>query len=94
MEISVKAAIIEEFMRDEEINEQFFEDEIHEFTAYNDLGIPLSQAVTYGLATLTDEGKRVVDETWFNLCSLLDIDPGLEYETLDDCLFAEDDDDV
>lgn len=91
MEIKNKAKIIEEFLRDEELIEEFLEDDINAFFSYNDLGIPIAQGLTYNLVLLTEEGTRVVDETWFNFCMLLEIDPNNDYETLEDCLFIEDD---
>ena len=63
------------------------------FLIFNNVGIPLAQAVAYDLATLTKEGEFVLEETWINLCDLLNIDANEEYESLDDCLnFIEDDD--
>lgn len=93
MEIETKAKIIEEFLRDEDILEEFPEDEVVSFFEYNDMGIPLSQALIYGLATLTSLGESAVEETWFMLCAIFGIDPNGEYEDLNDCLFLEDDDD-
>lgn len=93
MEVKDKAKIIEEFLRDEELVEQFLEEDIDAFFSYNDLGIPIAQGLTYNLVSLTDEGTKVVNETWFNFCMLLEIDPNQNYETLEDCLFMEDDND-
>ena len=80
-----KAGIIKEF------SEEFLMagvNEYEDFFAYNDLGIPLSFSLFYGLATLTDEGSKVLDETYNNLCGLLEVEPTEEYEGYED--FRED----
>jgi hypothetical protein len=77
--------IIEEFARDftaGDIDRDFFGD----FVIYNDLGMPLAQAVVYKLATLTSEGESLIWETWNNLCDLLDLDPTEDYEDFDEML--------
>jgi hypothetical protein len=88
MDIETKCSIIEEFMREHVLNELFEGDEIDKFISYNDLGIPLAQSVAYELATLTAEGKNLVEETWESLCAMFEIDHEGEYEDLDD-LFDE-----
>lgn len=85
MEFEQKCAIIEEVARDftiGELDREFFAD----FIIYNDLGLPLAQIVTYNLGTLNSEGKKVVEETWKGLCKLLEVDPELEYEDLDEMI--------
>ena len=85
MEFEQKCAIIEEVARDftiGELDREFFAN----FIIYNDLGLPLAQIVTYNLGTLNSEGKKVVEETWKGLCKLLEVDPELEYEDLDEMI--------
>ncbi len=50
----------------------------------NDLGVPLAQANEYGLARLMEDGEKLVQETWINLCNLLSVDPDGDYEELSD----------
>lgn len=96
MDLELKCMILEEFSRDftvGELDREFFSD----FVIYNDLGLPLAQSVVYKLADLTEEGTRVIEETWHNLCDLLDLDPLEEYLSLDEMidiyeLDSEDDD--
>lgn len=95
MELEQKCAIIEEVARDftvGDLDREFFSD----FIIYNDLGLPLAQAIIYDLATLHDEGKKIVEETWKELCILLNVDPDDEYYDLDEMIeaggFDEDDD--
>lgn len=82
MEIKNKCDIIEEFMRDHVFGEQN-DEEVFQFIKFNDLGIPLAQAVSYDLATLTKNGEFLVDETWIALCELFDVDPNGDYDDLD-----------
>jgi hypothetical protein len=56
------------------------------------LGIPLAQAVSYGLAKLVSEGETLVDETWEALCFVLEVDSKGDYEDLQDLLDEDDDD--
>lgn len=84
MEIEAKASIIEEFIRDFVLHAPQIPQDIVEFMTYNDVGIPLAQCVTYGLATATDEGEIVIEETWRGLCQMVDADPDKDYDDLDD----------
>lgn len=87
MEFEQKCVIIEEVARDftvGDLDRDFFSD----FIIYNDLGLPLAQIVVYDLGNLNDDGKKVVEETWKELCLLLDIDPDDEYDDLDDMIAA------
>lgn len=85
MDIESISKILEEFARDfttGDLDRDFFS----EFVIYNDLGVPLAQAVVYELATPTKEGESLILETWNNLCELLEVSPVEEYEDLDDLL--------
>lgn len=93
MLIDQRCQIIEEFMREYSLTDDFDDDAFHEFVSYNDMGIPLAQSVVYNLATLTDEGERLVTETWNSLCEIFDVEPDAEYKSIDDFFFEEDDDD-
>ena len=93
MDLELKCMILEEFSRDftvGELDREFFSD----FVIYNDLGLPLSQAIVYKLADLTEDGIKLIEETWYNLCDLLDLDPLEEYLSLDEMIdIFEDDED-
>lgn len=85
MDIENISKILEEFARDfttGDLDRDFFS----EFVIYNDLGVPLAQAVVYELATPTKEGESLIFETWNNLCELLEVSPIEDYEDLDDLL--------
>ena len=85
LEVNKIAEILEDFCRQytvAEIDRDFFSD----FLIYNDMGIPIAQAVVYGLVNTTVEGNSVILETWVNMCELLGIDPNIDYEDFDDCL--------
>lgn len=90
MDIEDISKILEEFARDfttGDLDRDFFSD----FVIYNDLGVPLAQAVVYELATPTKEGESLIIETWNNLCELLEVNPLEEYEDLDDLLDSSED---
>ena len=94
METEEKARIVEDFIRDFISDpEAYFEDDVFEFIAYNDLGVPISQAIAYGLIeSLTKEGETLLDETWLNLCKMFNANPSGEYEDLDDLILSSGDD--
>lgn len=65
---------------------------LEDFFNYNDVGIPLAQALNYGLCVLTEEGEEAIQETWEFLCVLGQKDPNANnYESIDDILDIEDD---
>lgn len=73
----------------EEVAKEFTEgtidrDFFSNFIIYNDLGIPLAQALTYNLSNPTSDGEKLIMETWSNFCVLLDIDPNGDYEDLEE----------
>jgi hypothetical protein len=79
MDNRTKAEILVQFTQDE-----FNSGEYDEFFDYNDLGIPLSIAITQDMVILTDSGEQLLDETWKDLCLLFEANPDLEYESIDD----------
>ena len=79
MDTRTKAEILVQFTQDE-----FNSGEYEEFFDYNDLGIPLSIAITQDMVILTDAGEQLLEETWIELCLLFNADPNLEYESIDD----------
>jgi hypothetical protein len=79
MDNRTKAEILVQFTQDE-----FNSGEYEEFFDYNDLGIPLSIAITQDMVILTDSGEQLLEETWKELCLLFDANPDDEYESIDD----------
>ena len=79
MDNRTKAEILVQFTQD-----YFNSGEYEEFFDYNDLGIPLSIAITQDMVILTNEGENLLEETWKELCLLFEADPNDEYETIDD----------
>lgn len=79
MDNRTKAEILVQFTQDE-----FNSGEYDEFFDYNDLGIPLSIAITQDMVILTDAGEQLLEETWIELCNLFNANPNSEYETIDD----------
>jgi len=60
------------------------EDKYSDFFAYNDLGVPLAISLTLGYIKLREAGEEVVTETWFDLCTTLNIDPMGKYKSVED----------
>lgn len=81
MDNRTKAEILVQFTQD-----HFNSGEFDEFFDYNDLGIPLSIAITQDMVILTDDGERLLDETWLELCLLFNANPEDEYESIDDLM--------
>ena len=79
MDNRTKAEILVQFTQDE-----FNSGEYEEFFDYNDLGIPMSIALTQDMIILTNEGEQLLEETWKELCLLFNANPDDEYETIDD----------
>ena len=79
MDNRTKAEILVQFTQD-----YFNSGEYEEFFDYNDLGIPMSIAITQDMVILTDSGEQLLEETWIELCLLFEADPNGEYESIDD----------
>jgi hypothetical protein len=81
MDNRTKAEILVQFTQD-----YFNSGEYEEFFDYNDLGIPLSIAITQDMVILTNEGEQLLEETWKELCLLFEANPDEEYESIDDLI--------
>lgn len=81
MDNRTKAEILVQFTQDE-FNLGNYDD----FFDYNDLGIPMAIAISQDMVILTDEGEKLLEETWIELCNLFKADPNSEYETIDDLI--------
>jgi hypothetical protein len=60
------------------------EDSFKEFFYENDVGVPLSQCLEYGLCELTQDGEDAINETWTYLCILCKESPNGYFENIDD----------
>ncbi len=47
---------------------------IDNFFIYNDLGLPIADLMARELVFTTDEGDKVIDETWIEFCKLFGVD--------------------
>ena len=79
MDNRTKAEILVQFTQD-----YFNSDEYDDFFDYNDLGIPMSIAITQDMVILTDSGEELLEETWKELCLLFNANPDADYESIDD----------
>lgn len=71
MNIADKASILSDFWIDYRNDAEW-----QDFMVYNDLGLPLSDAIANGLVLqLSPAGEAIVEETYTMLCNRLDIDP-------------------
>ena len=61
-------------------------EELEDFVEYNDLGLPLAYVIHTGLATVTDDGTLYVDETFNLLLSGLGLDLDGEYDSLNEIM--------
>ena len=81
----LQAEMIETFVRGNTLNDGTFTyAEVEAFVRFNDLGVPLAQAVEFSLADLTPAGEALVEATWRNMCFMLDVDPEGDYTELAD----------
>ena len=77
--IETMAKLVAEFTELENSNEAY-----REFFEYNDLGVPLAYAFNLNQIVFTDAGKKVIHETYVEMCKLLKADPNKEYDSLDE----------
>ena len=66
-------------------------EELEDFIEYNDLGLPLAYVIHTGLASVTDDGIGYVDETFNLLVSSLGLDLDGEYESLNELMDMQED---
>ncbi len=83
-----KCAILSDLWLNYKDNEQ-----LQDFVEYNDLGLPLAYLLHTKLVTVTDEGIPYIDETFNLLCTGLDVDMDGEYESLNELMELQDDED-
>ena len=62
------------------------DEELEDFIEYNDLGLPLAYMVQTNLITITDEGKKYIEETYDLFCAAVGVDNEKEYNSLNEIL--------
>jgi len=67
-------------------------EELEDFVEYNDLGLPLAYLIHTELVSVNESGIVYVDETFDLLVSSLGLDLDNEYESLNELMQLEDDD--
>jgi hypothetical protein len=58
------------------------DEELKDFTEYNDLGLPLAYIGHTELGSINESGKIFIDETYNLFCVALGLDEEMEYENL------------
>jgi len=70
------------------------EAELADFVEYNDLGLPLAYLIHTNLVTVNENGISYIDETFNLLCEGVGVDLDGEYESLNELMtFEEEDED-
>ena len=60
--------------------------QLEQFKKYNDIGLPLAHFFQLELVEMTEKGKEYVGESWEDLCNMLGLESGEEFENSDDML--------
>ena len=69
-------------------------EELQDFVEYNDLGLPLAYLIHTELVSVNESGISYVDETFNLLCEGVGVDLDGEYESLNELMtFEEEDED-
>jgi hypothetical protein len=67
-------------------------EELEDFVEYNDLGLPLAYLIHTDLVAVTETGMPYVDETFNLLCAALGLDSDDEYDSLNELMEIDDED--
>ena len=67
-------------------------EELQDFVEYNDLGLPLAYLIHTDLVSVNESGIPYVDETFNLLCKGLGVDLDAEYESLNELMELQEDD--
>lgn len=67
-------------------------EELQDFVEYNDLGLPLAYLIHTELVSVNESGISYVDETFNLLCKGLGVDLDAEYESLNELMELQEDD--
>jgi hypothetical protein len=67
-------------------------EELQDFVEYNDLGLPLAYLIHTNLVTVNESGISYVDETFNLLCEGVGVDLDAEYESLNELMELQEDD--
>ena len=66
-------------------------EELQDFVEYNDLGLPLAYLIHTELVSVNESGISYVDETFNLLCQGLGVDLDEEYESLNELMDLQED---
>jgi len=58
--------------------------DLNDFAKYHDVGLPMAFMIDQDLIELKDGAESYIEETWVDLCKVLQVDPEAEYESADD----------
>lgn len=61
---------------------------LEDFISYNDIGLPLAFCAAEDMATITEKGKRFINETFELLLTTLEIEEDAGYESFDDLMLG------
>ena len=67
-------------------------EELQDFVEYNDLGLPLAYLIHTELVSVNESGISYVDETFNLLCTGLGVDLDEEYESLNELMELQEED--
>ena len=67
-------------------------EELADFVEYNDLGLPLAYLIHTELVSVNESGISYVDETFNLLCTGLGVDLDEEYESLNELMELQEED--
>ena len=67
-------------------------EELQDFVEYNDLGLPLAYLIHTDLVSVNESGISYVDETFNLLCTGLGVDLDEEYESLNELMELQEED--
>jgi hypothetical protein len=81
MDTIAKAEIIAEWYQ---TNQFELDDNIIEFQAINDIGIPLAYLFVNEFCDLLGTGYEAIEDTWESLCKMLDKEPNKDYKSYKD----------
>ena len=48
------------------------------------MGIPLATCIVAELVDIKNDAKEIIDETYLQMCKVLEVDPDKEYSEFDD----------
>lgn len=59
-----------------------------DFFRWGDVGLPLAYLAWQELAAIKADGKKYIEDAWEVLCTMLNVDPNIKYNTVSDLFDA------